>query len=559
MTSTDTPGTAAPAVLVAGRPVRPAAVLVVFLLGLFMTLLDLTIVNVAIPSLAAGLGSSLDQVLWVLSAYSIAYAVLLITAGRLGDIVGPRTMFVAGMIVFTAASAGSGAARTVGWLIAFRALQGLGAALLAPQGLPLFTSVLPPERRGGAFAAMGAMSGLAVLAGPTLGGLITTHWGWRWIFYVNLPLGVLTVVLALLLLPDLRPGRRHRLDASGVVLLTAGLAAVVFGLVEGERYDWGVVGHGVTIWEIVTAGVVVLAGFGWWQARSQQGEPLLPFEVFRDRNFGLMTLVLGGMGFAMVGLYLPLTIYLQSVLGLSAVAAGVAVAPQPLAMIVSSAVAGALSERVSGKLLLVPGLLVFVAGTAWVVAVAGPGTSRWALAPGLVVSGLGLGCVWVPIFGLATRDLQPRLAGVGAGVLDTVQEIGSVVATAVVGAVLQARLAAALVEEATVRGAGLPAGVRDGFVEGFRAAGASGLGVAAGTPAGAGTPDVPADLAARLAALGQEVFRHAFVTAMRPTMAVPLVVLIAAAAVAGAARSPHRNRDRAKPASPPDHGGVDEG
>ena len=531
MTSIDTPRP------VTTAPARPTAVLVVFLLGLFMTLLDLTIVNVAIPSMAAGLGTSLDQVLWVLSAYSIAYAVLLITAGRLGDIVGPRTMFIVGMAVFTAASAGSGAAPTVGWLIAFRALQGVGAALLAPQGLPLFTSVLPPERRGGAFAAMGAMSGLAVLAGPTLGGLITTHWGWRWIFYVNLPLGVLTVVLAFVLLPDLRPGRRHRLDASGVVLLSAGLLAVVFGLVEGERYDWGIVGHGVTIWEIVAAGVVVLAGFGWWQARTQRGEPLLPFEVFRNRNFTLMALVLGGMGFTMVGVYLPLTIYLQSVLGLSAMAAGVAIAPQPLAMMVSSAFAGALSERVNGKLLLVPGLLVFVAGTGWLLAVAGPGASRWALAPALVVSGLGLGCVWVPIFGLATRDLQPRLAGVGAGVLDTVQEIGSVVATAVVGAVLQARLAHALVVEATTRSSGLPAAVRDPFVAGFRTAGSVGLGVSAGTAQGAPAAGVPADVAQRLAVLGQEVFRNAFVTAMRPTILVPLAVLVAAAGVAGAARS----------------------
>jgi EmrB/QacA subfamily drug resistance transporter len=477
---------------------------VVFCLGLFMTLLDLTIVNVAIPSMATALGTSLDQVLWVLNGYSIAYAVLLITSGRLGDIVGPRTLFLIGMAVFTAASLGSGAARGVGMLIAFRAVQGIGAALLAPQGLPLFTSVLPPERRGGAFAAMGAMSGLAVLAGPTLGGLIVTHWGWRWIFYVNLPIGVLTMVLAWWLVPDLRPGRRHRLEASGVVLLTAGLFGVVFGLIEGERFDWGVVTGRITIWEIVVAGCLVLAGFGWRQARAQRSEPLLPFEVFRNRNFTLMTLVLAAMGFAMVGLYLPLTIYLQSVLGLSAMAAGLAMAPQPLAMMVSSALSGALSEKVSGKLLLVPGLLVFVAGTAWVVAVADVGTSRWALAPGLVVSGLGLGCVWVPIFGLATRDLQPRLAGVAAGVLDTTQEIGSVVATAVIGAVLQTRLASALGAHGAGRGLQIGAGQHGTGQHGT----------------------------------GQQLFQHAFVTAMRPTLLVPLVVLVCAAAVGLAVRRP---------------------
>jgi EmrB/QacA subfamily drug resistance transporter len=534
MTSATTTG---PAPGAPGRPVRPAAVLVVFLLGLFMTLLDLTIVNVAIPGMAAGLGSTLDQVLWVLNAYSIAYAVLLITAGRLGDIAGPRTMFMIGMALFTVASAGSGAAHSVAWLIACRALQGLGAAMLAPQGLPLFTSVLPPERRGGAFAAMGAMSGLAVLAGPTLGGLIVTHWGWRWIFYVNVPIGMLTIALAVVLLPDLRPGRRHRLDVSGVLLLTAGLFGVVFGLIEGERYDWGIVTRGVTIWEIVAAGAAVLVLFGWRQARGQRGEPLVPFEVFADRNFSLMTAVLAAMGFAMVGLYLPLTIYLQSVLGLSAVAAGVAMAPQPLAMMLSSAFAGAFAEKISGKLLLIPGLLVFVAGTAWVVTIAGPGTSRWALAPGLAVAGLGLGCVWVPIFGLATRDLQPRLAGVAAGVLDTLQEIGSVVATAVIGAVLQARLADEVVAEAITRSAALPAGARDGFVAGFRSAGTSGLPIGAGPGSGAGGP---AGLPQQLADAGQQVFRHAFVSAMRPTMIVPLVVLAAAAVLASAVRRGRR-------------------
>jgi len=479
----------------------------------------------------------------VLNGYSIGYAVLLITAGRLGDVVGPRTMFLIGMAVFTLASLGSGLAGSVGVLIAFRAVQGLGAALLAPQGLPLFSSVLPPDRRGGAFAALGAMSGLAVLAGPTLGGLIVTHWGWRWIFYVNLPIGVLTMTLCALLVPDLRPGVRHRLDTTGVVLLTVGLFAVVFGLIEGERYHWGVVGHGVTIWEIIAAGVLVLIGFGWTQARSRRGEPLLPLELFRYRNFTLMTVVLGAMGFAIVGFYLPLTIYLQSVLGLSAVAAGVAIAPQPLAMMVSSMVSGALSDRVNGKLFLVPGLLVFAAGTGWLAWIIQPGTGRWDLVAPLVVAGLGMGCVWVPVFGLATRDLPVRLTGVASGVIDTLQEVGSVVATAVIGAVLQSRLADALAEQATQRAGQLPQGARAGFVAGFRDAAGSGLQVGAGQ-SGAPVASAPdPQLAARIAELAHQVFQHAFVAAMRPTMVVPLVVVVLAAGAALAVR-----RDQANPA-----------
>src|SRR5205823_3703729 len=226
-----------------------------------MTLLDLTIVNVAIPSIVDDLPASLDQFLWVLNGYSLMYAVLLITSGRLGDIFGPRNMFAAGIVVFTIASAFSGLALDPTQLILARGAQGFGAAILAPQGLPIMTTLFPAERRGGVFAIYGALSGLAVLLGPVLGGFIVTHFGWRWIFYVNLPVGLITLVLAFLLVPDLRPGRRHRLDWLGVALATLGLFGVVFGLIEGQRYEWGTVWSGITIPEIIGAGLLVLAIF----------------------------------------------------------------------------------------------------------------------------------------------------------------------------------------------------------------------------------------------------------------------------------------------------------
>src|SRR5437899_1373138 len=170
---------------------------------MFMTLLDLTIVNIAIPSLVDSLHASLDQVLWVLNAYSLVYAVLLITSGRLGDLFGQRNLFAAGIVVFTVASAASGLAQDPAQLILARAGQGLGAALIAPQGLPLLVSLFPPERRAGTFAVFGILAGVAVVAGPTLGGFIVTHFGWRWIFYVNLPVGVATLIAAFVLIPDL--------------------------------------------------------------------------------------------------------------------------------------------------------------------------------------------------------------------------------------------------------------------------------------------------------------------------------------------------------------------
>jgi len=326
---------------------HPMVALGVLVLGLFMTLLDLTIVNIAIPSILDGLHASLDQVLWVLNAYSLLYAVLLITSARLGDIYGPRNLFALGVVIFTVASAFSGLAQDPAQLILARAMQGFGAAVLAPQGLPLMMSLFPVEKRGGVFAVYGVIAGLAVIAGPTVGGFLVTHFGWRSIFTVNIPVGIVTFALAMLLVPDLRPGRSHRLDLVGVGLATAGLLAVIFGLIEGQRYDWGVVTGAITIPEIIAAGVLLLAVFLVYQARRQGGEPLLSFAVFKNRNFTLMTLVMAAMGFAILGLYLPLTIYMQSVLGLSAIDAGLTIAIQPLAMIVSSGIASSLAQKVN--------------------------------------------------------------------------------------------------------------------------------------------------------------------------------------------------------------------
>jgi EmrB/QacA subfamily drug resistance transporter len=511
---------------------HPMAALTVLSLGLFMTLLDLTIVNIAIPSIVDSIHATLDQVLWVLNAYSLLYAVLLITSGRLGDIYGPRNVFAAGIAIFTAASAVSGFAQDPSQLIVARAVQGIGAAILAPQGLPIMMSLFPVERRGGVFAVYGILAGLAVVAGPTVGGFLVSHYGWRAIFYVNIPFGVITLALAFLLIPDLRPGRKHRLDLLGVLLATAGLFSLIFALIEGQRYDWGTVTGWITIPEIAIAGVVLLAVFLIYQWRRQQAEPLLPFAVFKDRNFTMMTLVMAAMGFAILGFFLPLTIYMQSVLGLSALDAGLTIAAQPLAMIVGSSFASTMVQKVNGKWLLIPGLLLFAAGIAYIDWVAQADSGRWAFLPGLIVSGLGMGCVWTPVFSIATRSLDPKLAGVASGVINTLQELGTVIASAVVGAVLQNRLAAALHDQAVARSAQLPADLRARFVDGFSHAAHNGFEVGAGQT---GTslqlpPGVPAQVARLLQDAAHNVFTHAFVDAMRPTMILPLAIIVLAAA-----------------------------
>jgi EmrB/QacA subfamily drug resistance transporter len=522
------------------RKTNPWAVLAVFALGTFLTLLDLTIVNIAIPSIVDDVHAPLDGILWMLNAYSLVYAVLLITAGRLGDIYGPRQLFAAGVAIFTISSALSGLSQDATQLVLSRAGQGLGAALLAPQGLPMITSLFPPNRRGGVFAIFGMLAGLAVVLGPTLGGLIVSNWGWRWIFYVNVPVGALILVLTARLIPDLRPGRPHRLDFLGVGLATAGLLAVIYGLIEGQRYDWGTISGFISIPLVIGVGVVLIAIFLVQQARRQGHEPLLPFEVFADRNFALMAFVLMAMGFAIVGVFLPLTIYYQSVLGLDAFSAGLTIAPQPVAMMLASGPIAALIQRGYAKRILFFGLLLFVAGQGWIAFTVSADGDRWALLPGLIVAGLGMAGVWTPLFDLGTRTLKPRLAGAASGVFSTIQELGAVLATAVIGAVLQNQLATALRNEATIYSAQLPQPARAPFIDGFAAAAKQGLEVGAGQ---SGTslqlpPNTSPDLAAQIAQIAHAVFTHAFVDAMRPAMAVALALVFVAALVTLRARQP---------------------
>src|SRR5215468_809394 len=226
-----------------------------------MTLLDLTIVNIAIPHMITRLHASLDDILWVINAYALVLAVLVITAGRLGDLVGPRPMFLYGIALFTAASAACGLAPTPGWLIGFRAVQGLGAAMLMPQTLTIITNTFPPERRGAAFGIWGAVAGVATIAGPTLGGLLVSAFDWRWIFFVNLPIGVIVLLITPILIPDVRLGRKHRFDVLGVLLASAALLAICYGLVEGQKYDWGTITSFISIPLILGVGVVLLLAF----------------------------------------------------------------------------------------------------------------------------------------------------------------------------------------------------------------------------------------------------------------------------------------------------------
>src|SRR5439155_247470 len=289
---------------------NPWLVLLVLTTGFFMILLDTTIVNVAIPAMSTGLNTTLDQILWVINAYILVYAVLLIPAGRLGDLYGQRNLFAIGLLIFTFASALCGLSQNPQQLIAARILQGVGGALLTPQTLAILTSIFPPERRGAAFGIWGGVAGLATVAGPTLGGAIITYIDWRWIFFINVPIGIVALVATFLIIPDLRPGRRHGWDIIGVVLATTGLFGIVFGLIEGERYNWGQIGsYPITIPEVIGGGLFLIVVFIIWE--RFQTEPLVPLSLFADRNFAVANWISAAISFGMLSMFLPFTIYLQ--------------------------------------------------------------------------------------------------------------------------------------------------------------------------------------------------------------------------------------------------------
>src|SRR5580704_15968959 len=494
---------------------NPWVILIVVSLGFFMTLLDLTIVNIAIPNMISRLHASLDDILWVINAYALVLAVLLITAGRLGDLLGQRRVFFVGVAVFTLASAACGLALSPGMLIAFRAVPGLGAALLMPQTLAILTMVFPAERRGAAFGVWGAVAGVATIAGPTLGGLLVTAFDWRYIFFINLPIGVLVLVLTVFFIPDLRTDRKHSFDVGGVVLATLALLAICYALVEGQKYNWGTITSFVSIPLLFAVGLVLLVLFLWLQARRQDHEPLVPFVLFRDRNYALMNMVASFIAIGMLGIFLPFSIYLQSVLGFSALKAGLTMAPASLVSMFVAPVAGRMSDRIGGKYILMAGLIMFAGGMGSIALVAQP-TSAWYnfLLP-QVVAGIGIGCTFAPMITVALRNVNPMMAGAASGVFNTTRQVGTVIGTAGVGALLQNRLIAGFTSQIQTLAGHLPAAEQQTLISSFQAAAKSGL---TGGPGQHST------------GLGAEIFTRGFVEGMRPTMLVPIAFLFIGAA-----------------------------
>src|SRR5437762_11075202 len=504
---------------------NPWLVLLVLTTGFFMILLDTTIVNVAIPAMSTGLNTTLDQILWVLNAYILVYAVLLITAGRLGDLYGQRNLFAIGLFIFTVASALCGFAQDPTQLIAARILQGVGGALLTPQTLAILTTIFPPERRGAAFGIWGGVAGLATVAGPTVGGAIITYIDWRWIFFINVPIGIAALAATFWIIPDLRPGRHHGWDILGIILATAGLFAIVFGLIEGQRYSWGQIeSYAITIPELIAGGAALLVIFIIWE--RFQSEPLMPLSLFKNRNFAIANWIAAAISFGMLSAFLPITIYLQSVRGFSALVAGLTLAPMSLTSMFTAPFAGRLSDRIGGKYILMTGIALFTTGIGLIAYIAGP-DSTWInfLVPA-IIAGAGIGMTFAPMTTVAMRNIEPRVAGAASSVLNTIRQLGAAIGSPVVGAILQNQLATTLHNQAVAHSTSLPAAYRDAFIAAFTNVSSKGFEIGAGETGAKLPGNIPPAAAQQIAAIAHDVFVYAYIDAMKATFVVPVVFLV---------------------------------
>jgi EmrB/QacA subfamily drug resistance transporter len=373
---------------------------------------------------------------------------------------------------------------------------------------------------------------VATIAGPTLGGLLVTAFDWRYIFFVNLPIGLIVLALVPVIIPDLRPGRRHRLDIPGVLLASAALLAICYGLVEGQKYNWGTIYSFISIPLILGVGVGLLVVFLIVQRMMQDREPLVPFAVFRDRNYSVMNWVSGVLSVGMMGIFLPFTIFLQSVLGFSALKAGLAMAPASLISMFIAPAAGRWTDKVGGKYLLMAGLFLFAVGMGSLALIASPTSPWYAFLPSLLVAGIGMGFTFAPLTTIAMRNIEPRMAGAASGVLNTVRQVGLVIGTAGVGALLQNRLADSLVSQARQRTTALPGPIRNHLITGFGTAAKNGIQVGAGQSGSSFKPGhgVPPSLVAEIERIAGQVFSHGYVNAMRDTMVLPVILLLVGSA-----------------------------
>jgi EmrB/QacA subfamily drug resistance transporter len=444
---------------------KPWPALWALVLGFFMILVDSTIVSVANPKIMEGLNTDINSVIWVTSAYLLAYAVPLLVTGRLGDKYGPKNLYLIGLTVFTLASLWCGLSGDISTLIIARVVQGLGAAMMTPQTMAVITRIFPPDKRGPAMGLWGATAGVAMLVGPILGGVLVDGLGWEWIFFVNVPVGIVAFIMAWRLVPTLK-NHDHKFDLLGVALSSIGLFMLVFGIQEGAKYDWGTITGPISVWGLIIAGIVFLGLFIGWQAITK-GEALVPLNLFKVRNFSLANIAISGMGFSVTAMTLPLFFYYQLVRGMTPTQSALMMIPMALISGILAPFVGKLVDIVNPRYVAFVGFILMAISLLWTSSLMSPDTAIWLFLLPSGLLGIASSGIWAPLSTTATRNLGPREAGAGAGIYNTTRQIGSVLGSAAIAVLITSRLAAELPAGANQGATGasgqLPEFLRAGF------------------------------------------------------------------------------------------------
>jgi EmrB/QacA subfamily drug resistance transporter len=396
--------------------------------ALFMTTLDNLIVTTALPVIRKDLDASLSGLEWTVNAYTLTFAVLLITGAALGDRFGRRRLFVLGLGIFTLASAAAALAPSIEVLIAARALQGLGGAIVTPLTLTILSSAVPAERRGLVLGAWGGISGLAVAIGPLVGGAVVEGISWQWIFWLNVPIGLVLIPLAALRLRESR-GPNNVLDLPGLGLASAGLLGLVWGLVRGNQVGWA----SPEIVATITAGLAVLALFVLWELRAPA--PMLPLHFFRNRTFAAANGASLLMFFGMFGSIFLLAQFFQVIQGYSPLQAGLRILPWTAMPIFVAPIAGALSDRIGGGRIMAVGLSLQAAGLAWIATVSTPTVAYGELVVPFILSGVGMALYFAPVANVVLGAVRPQEEGQASGSLNAIRELGGVFGVAVLAAI----------------------------------------------------------------------------------------------------------------------------
>ncbi|MDE3132704.1 MAG: MFS transporter [Acidobacteriota bacterium] len=404
------------------------ATLVIVSLGLFMVVLDNLVVNVALPTIHRDFGASVQSLEWIVNAYVLAYAVLLLTGSVLGDRFGRKRLFIAGILLFTAASAGSALAPTTGMLIAARALQGVGAAIVTPLTLTLIADAFPPERRGIALGVWSGISGTAVALGPLVGGAMIQIANWHWIFWINVPVGLVLVPVAARSLKE-SYGSERKLDLLGLGLSSTGLFGVIFGLIRAQTLGW----TAAEVLVSLTAGVVLLVAFILQELRTS--DPMLPMSFFRRRAFAVTNVVSLSMYFGMFGSVFFMSQYLQNVIGNSPFEAGLKLLVWTGATMLVSPAAGYFSERVGARLFMVAGLALQGIALAWLASEAAVGQSYTSMIVPFILAGSGMALVFAPSANAVLSSVRTDQAGQASGATNAIRELGGVLGISVLSTI----------------------------------------------------------------------------------------------------------------------------